>query len=234
MRGRRYGGPSVKWTGALTTERENESNRLARKRGGLPGGVRRSLKFPAVGEARTPIMIHRLATDEDGAIAPFEHILNAFVAGRRPTTVFIVRIRDWFSSRWFHFSGKRSGLVRVSSRVFIIPPFVPNRVAIETRLNWNDEVTGYVVDLSATSLHKKHPSRENLQRTLARVSPSCVALWLGGDAERDGRMSAMLYAVGSPGGQGWYLSVQRKDGAWTPTSGVGPSAVDARLVGWGG
>ena len=167
----------------------------------------------AASEALVPVDVPRLASGDAGVIDAVERALRAEIAGRRPMSVAIVRIDRWFSRRWLTFAGKNLGALRVTSARLVIPPFVPGRVLGETHLRWDASEAAYVRDPEAAPFHVEQSSGANHARTLAGRGSSCVALWLGVSA-KDGRAAAMLYAVGPPAAETWYVSLVRTDGGW--------------------
>ena len=209
-------------------DRADESRRLGRPRGGTMGSFTPALDRQAPGTSSRSVLIPRVTSDEETVLSAIDGILDACIRARRPISVRIIRIRDWFSSRWYRFAGKRSGLARVESTKLIVPPFVPNRVISELELCWDDQSVEYIPQPNGTALHKRQHSRDDLHRTLSSVAGSCVALWVGGDALESRWLAAMLYAVGSPCAEGWYLSVHRRASEWVLDRYVGLDPASAR------
>lgn len=151
--------------------------------------------------------------DDPVVVAAVESALHAEVRARRPLLVKVVRIDGWFSRRWLQFSGKALGALRCTSARLVIPPFVPNRAVEESHAAWDETTQSYAADATAPPLHVVQRSAANHGRSLAALGGSCVALWLGVSV-RDGRASAMLYAVGPPAADAWYVSLVRRKDSW--------------------
>jgi hypothetical protein len=132
--------------------------------------------------------------------------IGGAVALHRPAELRIVRIDDWFDSKWLRFSGKTLGAVGVYAASLTVPPFHPHRVVEEARYV-ADPIAGYRAAAVATPLHLEQRSERNLVRRAADVAPGAVLAWYSARSAVSRRGSLMLYAPDADGiYSAWYAA----------------------------
>src|SRR5580692_2534508 len=103
-----------------------------------------------------------------------EQVANGVIRRHSPETLVLIKIDNYFSSKWLGFSGKTLGALGVwhnpsyhSANDVRIPPFVPNRVVSQRRFSSPDyeEIDG------GKSIHKRIPSSMALHRRAATAVP---------------------------------------------------------------
>lgn len=150
----------------------------------------------------------------------------------RPRRLYIIRIDNWFSARWYTFRGKYYGGVgyRSEEHRLVVPPFVPNHVVKELCL-YDQRGDGEYRMSRTKPLHLKQPASENHQRWIADFSPDSCFIWYSAKSDTNAQGSIMLYRTTPAGDAGWYLGLERK-GDWVRTKVVGrdPEAVDRELL----
>jgi hypothetical protein len=208
MRDRRATDMPVPWPDAQLRAQSPRRPRIGRR-----AAIRAVALEQALVVAVERVRIPRRDTDDATLVAAAERALDVEVRARRPMRVAVVRIDGWFSRRWRLFAGKMLGALRTTETKLVVPPFVPNRVLDESHFRFDATTSSYVEDARANALHRVQKSAENLRRELAAGGPSRVVLWLG-VSPTDGRAAAMLYAVGPPAGDAWYVSIAQRRGAW--------------------
>ena len=73
----------------------------------------------------------RIRPDQDDAadfIAEVQGLVDGLLRHYAPRTVVLIKIDNFFGSRWLRFSGKALGALGVWKKRLNVPPFVPNRV----------------------------------------------------------------------------------------------------------
>jgi hypothetical protein len=63
-----------------------------------------------------------------------EGLVNGLLIGDAPPSLMLIKIDNWFGSKWLGFSGKILGALGVSMGKLTIPPFVPNHVLSERKV----------------------------------------------------------------------------------------------------
>lgn len=121
-------------------------------------------------------------------------LLFAAIRAYDPSYVRVVQVRRWFGPRWVGFAGKARGAAGVHTRLAVVPPFNPARIAAE-------------IDLLAPEgmgvqppLHGPRPSEQNLRSMIRGVAPKgTLAAWISTSEEGAragvGRASLMVYLV---------------------------------------
>lgn len=152
----------------------------------------------------------------------FMSTLNSFVQGvldrYRPDSVVLVRVKNWFGSRWFKFSGKMLGAVGVRKEPLTLPPFVPARVLSETHLRRSG--AKYVREEATAPLHIKQSSGSNLQRRVSRFGPKSAFVWYSSGSKSNNRASLMSYLPTPEGHRPIFLQFSSAS-AWKPTQSIG-------------
>src|SRR5271165_170792 len=161
----------------------------------------------------------RIAAEPDDAadfVSIVERIILGIVAGHSPKTLVVIKIDNWFGSRWLGFSGKMLGAFGVwnspddrPAADIRIPPFVPNRVVSQRRFSSPDyaEVDG------GKPIHSKVVSSVALLRKAATVAPNTALVWYSGKSLTAGRASVMAYTPVENSYWPWYAGWQQQ-GSW--------------------
>ena len=179
----------------------------------------------------------------------FFHLVRSAVRGaieiHQPEMVRVVRIDNWFSRKWFRFSGKCLGALGVQKYRLTLPPFVPNRIILDAQYRLVDSEPEKKKK-PMKSLHRWMPSDRNLMRYADREFPNFVLAWFSCGSALSKIGSLMVYETCSKdhdervkkrrkneGGDGWYaeFAAERE---WEPTQPLGISAAQlAHLISTG-
>ena len=62
-----------------------------------------------------------------------ERLTEGLLLRDKPRSIILIKIDNWFGSRWLAFSGKVMGAFGFRSNTLTVPPFVPNRVISQGR-----------------------------------------------------------------------------------------------------
>jgi len=156
-----------------------------------------------------------------------------------PREIYLVRIDNWFDWKWRGFMGKTLGKLGVwGFGRLVIPPFHPNRVRSQRLLRYLEVDGSYAEESESNPLHLRIPSQQNLARKVTALPPSTVLAWLGGDSEKTGRGSVMIYAAKPLPEHGleegvwsaWYVSFVRVEDAWQVRRSAGLSRPEIRAM----
>jgi hypothetical protein len=162
-----------------------------------------------------------LAEQDDDAdfIARVEHLVEGLLRRNEPQSVVLIKIDNWFGSRWLSFSGKAVGALGVWKKTLIVPPFVPNRVVSQRRF----AAPLYVETDPAKPLHLNISSSDALNRKVSEIEPGAVLIWYSGGSKPSGRGSVMAYVPEAESYWTWYAGWARR-GPWhlEKTIGVRP------------
>lgn len=159
-------------------------------------------------------------SDDPDFVRLLESVLAAELA-RPPRVLYLIRIDNWFSERWLHFSGKVLGAVRICNERLTIPPFHPHRILSEHA--WTDE-SGQLNPAALAPLHVQQQSSQNLYRFFDRLGDSVLAIWFSSNSLSSRRSSIMLYRtdVTAEAPIAWYASFVREE-RWKVNKAVGIS-----------
>ena len=155
-------------------------------------------------ESDAPQFLHRVQAVMIGAVR---------VSGCKQ--VHVVKIDNWFSSKWTHFSGKALGLVGIWNRELTLPPFVPNRVVEERRYLADPESGEYRLVETAPKLHRRQEGDANIHRFASRIAPETALFWYSGNSRVNGRGSFMAYLPTPEDYEAWHVDL-REDKQWQP------------------
>jgi hypothetical protein len=145
-------------------------------------------------------------------ISVVEHLAGGIAVSQSPKNLVLIKIDNWFGSRWLGFAGKVLGAVGVWHRdsVVTVPPFVPNRVVSQRRFSAPD----YHETALEDPIHRAIPSSVAVQRKLSEVAPNSAVLWYPGKSEITGRGSVMAYIPATDSYWTWYAGWKRER-AWS-------------------
>lgn len=168
----------------------------------------------------------RLAPEQDDApafISIIEQLLVGLVRDYKPAALVLIKIDNWFGSKWLGFSGKVLGAVgswhiprRQPADHIRIPPFVPNRILSQRRFAGPayDEIG------RGRPIHTRIPSDLAVVRKAAIHVPDTALVWFSGNSKATGRGSLMAYVPANSSywpwyaawksGQPWYLTETRE------------------------
>lgn len=120
-----------------------------------------------------------------------EQTSNGVMLRHAPEILYLIKINNWFGSKWLGFSGKLLGAVGVWHKpdYIRIPPFVPNRVVSQRRF----VAPAFAEIDSGDAVHLSISSRRALLRETAAVLPKAALIWYSGNSGRTGRGSIMAY-----------------------------------------
>ncbi len=157
----------------------------------------------------------RVTPDIDDApnfVRQVEQVANGVVRRHTPETVVLIKIDNFFGSKWLGFSGKALGAIAVwfnpsyhPASIVRIPPFVPNRVVSQRRFSAPGE-----------PIHKRMPSRVALNRTVATAAPKSALLWYSGESKVTGRGAVMAYVPAGDSYWLWYAALETGE-SWSVT-----------------
>jgi hypothetical protein len=147
-----------------------------------------------------PMKIALGQDDSPDFIDIVEGLVNGFLIGDAPPSLMLIKIDNWFGSKWLGFSGKILGALGVSKGKLTIPPFVPNRVLSERK------VIGppYSEAKHDSPIHISVPSSVALTRRVDEVAPGAILFWYSGGSLKSGRGSAMAYVPTGDAYCNWY------------------------------
>jgi hypothetical protein len=140
-------------------------------------------------------MIPVEAGDNNVFIDAVEKICNATIENNKSKELMIVRIDNWFGSRWLDFSGKIMGLAGVCKERRTVPPFVPARVVWQRRFSCEiyEEIN------AGKQLHIDVTGGKSLTRYLDLIEPGALLVWFSGGTAENKRGSVMVYVPSQEG-----------------------------------
>ena len=138
---------------------------------------------------------------------------NGILHRHTPETLLLVKIDNWFGSKWLGFSGKALGAIGVWDKPYNqppdnikVPPFVPNRVVSQRRFAGPayEEVDG------GKPLHTQIPSNLALVRKTGIAAPGTALVWYSGNSKTTGRGALMAYIPVAGSYWAWYVGFVAK------------------------
>ncbi len=160
--------------------------------------------------------------DDPAFLFRLNHIIAGAIRYARPKQAHIVKVDNWFGSRWRCFAGSLSGRDLHPEDQLALPPFAPKRVLSETSYRrYGDQLKR----CDAKRLHdtKIIPSVA-MPFYLDEKMPSCVFIWYSGNTANQDRGTLMVYEVEKGENQrAWYAELQKRDGIWSVSSAIGTS-----------
>lgn len=141
------------------------------------------------------------------------------------TTVFLVRVDNWFGPKWLGFSGKVMGALGVGARRDsgpVVPPFKPSRIISERRFVRGQEQWVW----RGPVIHRNQTSAAYLDRELADIADDALFVWFSGNTLANGRGSVLV--ASTPGTQRdvWYVGAERTGAGWRLTQFAGAAPTD--------
>jgi len=147
------------------------------------------------------------AGDASSYVRAVEQIINATIQKNKSEELMVVKIDNWFGSRWLDFSGKIMGLAGVCKQRRTVPPFVPARVISQRRFSMStrQEVS------AGEPLHIGVTGGKSLTRYLDLIEPRASLVWYWGRTAENKRGSVMVYVPSQEGYFTWYASLAAGD-----------------------
>ena len=141
-----------------------------------------------------------------------ENAVNGILRRYSPKTLALIKIDNWFGSRWLGFEGKTLGAAGVTlntnksrAQNIVIPPFVPARVLSQRRFVAPDFDEVEVGE----SIHKRIPSSFALNRKAALTAPDIAVVWYSGKSKAGGRGSLMSYLPMDSAYWPWFVELKQ-------------------------
>jgi hypothetical protein len=157
--------------------------------------------------------------DAPDFVTKVEQAVNGIIRRHAPETIFLIKIDNFFGSKWLGFSGKFMGALGSWHKPYNkpaddirIPPFVPSRVVSQRRF----AAPSYEEIDCGEPIHKRIPSRLALRRKAAAVEPRASLLWYSGDSKASGRGSVMAYVSVGDSYWPWYAALEAEE-TWRVT-----------------
>ena len=151
------------------------------------------------------------SSDDIGFVHIVRPIMEGVVQIHEPSEIYLVKIANWFGSRWLSFSHKTLGALGIGYYELRVPPFVPRRVVSETFLVRRR--TAYESESAPARLHIEQTSASNASRKVSALAPQAALFWWSGATRSNGRGSLMAHVPSPQGHAGWYAEF-KKDGDW--------------------
>ena len=157
-----------------------------------------------------------------------KNAVNEILRRYTPTTLVLIKIDNWFGSRWLGFEGKVMGIAGVTMNInkrrtagIKIPPFVPERVVSQRRF-----VAPCFEEVDAGELiHKRMRTTEALKRKAALAAPDTALVWYSGKSKTSGRGSLMSYLPLDSAYWPWFVELKQGN-PWSVTEIRGITAED--------
>lgn len=164
----------------------------------------------------------RITSDIDDApdfVKQVEQVASGVTRLHAPQTLVLIKIDNFFGSKWLGFSGKALGAIRVwhnpsyhPANIVRIPPLVPHRVVSQRRFS---APTYEEIDCGKP-IHKRMPSTIALNRTVAAAAPKSALVWYSGESKATGRGALMAYIPAGDSYWLWYAALETGE-SWTVT-----------------
>jgi hypothetical protein len=164
----------------------------------------------------------KITPDIDDApdfVRQVEQVANGVTRRHAPEILVLIKIDNFFGSKWLGFSGKALGAIGVwfnpsyhPASVVRIPPFVPNRVVSQRRFS----APAYEEIDCGSPVHKRMPSRVALNRTVATAAPKSALVWYSGESKATGRGAVMAYVPAGDSYWLWYAALETGE-SWSVT-----------------
>ncbi len=162
------------------------------------------------------ISIMRRDGDDAGYLKMVASIVTALTESGNSQEFYVVRVDNWFGSKWLTFSGKMLGLVGVWKSQITLPPFVPNRIVEEKRAKRLKGGAGFAEDVVSQHVHRTVPSSEATKRRIAVEFPDTTFVWFSGNTEVNGKGCVMAYIPNQEQYWCWYAELSSRNN-WEPS-----------------
>jgi hypothetical protein len=149
--------------------------------------------------------------DSPDFVRQVEQVVNGVIRLHAPGTLVLIKIDNYFGSKWLGFSGKALGALGVwhnpsyhPANSVRIPPFVPNRVVSQRRFSG----PAYEEIDCGKPIHKRVPSGIALNRRAATAVPKSALVWYSGESKGTGRGAVMAYIPVGDSYWPWYAALE--------------------------
>ncbi len=143
------------------------------------------------------------------------NLINGAIQTYEPLEIFVVKIDNWFDSKWAGFSRKILGALAIRDfQNLTIPPFVPNRVMHQNLYCRGDKNTMKFEKKESKPLHIKQSSSNNFGRFIKNLTDSAIFVWYSGSTLKNKQGSVMIYWVKDQMAFGWYVAFALKNEDW--------------------
>jgi len=151
-------------------------------------------------------------------ISIISQVINRLIEQETPSSLILIKVDNWFGSRWLRFSGKAvNGQLGVwSSTLTILPPFVPSRIVSQRRFI----APLYEETDAGEPIHIRIRTGLALNRRAADVAPSCALVWFNGNSKNTGRGSLMAYIPQDDSYNTWYAAWSHRE-SWNLVENIG-------------
>jgi hypothetical protein len=157
--------------------------------------------------------------DAPDFIRQVERVANGIVRLHVPETLLLIKIDNYFGSKWLGFSGKVLGALGIwhnpsyyPAAKVRIPPFVTNRVVSQRRFS----SPAYREIDSGKPIHQRIRGGKALGRMAATESPQSALVWYSGKSEATGRGAVMAYVPAGDSYWLWYAALETGE-SWSVT-----------------
>jgi uncharacterized protein (DUF4415 family) len=182
------------------------------------------------------IEIAPLSDDDPEFVHTVAKAINGMLRRCSPKNIALIKIDNWFGSRWLGFCGTicfgkyaRAGVsVRPSyldHKHLTIPPFVPERVVSQRRFagpEFRETDAGKLI-------HMQIPSKLALRRKVAVEEPETALAWYSGNTIANGRGSLMVYLPDGSSYCAWFVDLEHRE-SWQITEARGISPDEFSLL----
>jgi hypothetical protein len=128
-------------------------------------------------------------SDAPGFVAEVEQVIYGVLREFSPKLLVLIKVDNWFGSKWTSFSGKALGILGTWHRPLAVPPFVPNRIVSQKRFAAPD----YVEIDPGEAINVSLPSMKAMKRKISVVAPETAIVWFSGNSQKDGRGCLLAY-----------------------------------------
>lgn len=134
----------------------------------------------------------RIALDDDDDsdfVSEVQALTDGLLRAFAPPAIVVIKIDNFFGSRWLRFSGKVIGALGVWKKRLTVPPFVPNRVVSQRVFRGQT----YDEAVSTKPIHIHTESVNGLLRNVADVAHGAALVWYSGQSKKSGQGSMMAH-----------------------------------------
>ena len=157
-------------------------------------------------------MLDAASDDDPSFLKEIFPVIKGALKCYEPDQVYLIKIDNWFDSKWAWFGGKVLGALGIHTFAkLVIPPFVPNRVKRQTYLVKSAKAPHQFDEQEAEPLHIEQASSNNFGRALKQNYSSAVFIWYSGNTLENRRGSLMVYWVKDGMAFGWHAALKEKE-----------------------
>ena len=160
-------------------------------------------------------------------VARVQDVVNGAAKLHRPSEFTVIRVDNWFGSRWLEFSGKMIGAIGVRMKTLTFPPFVPSRLHSAGRFVRDESLNQYSKIEGGRSPHRWQTSSQNLHYRPSEVAPKGAYFWFSGQSGSNGRGALMAYISTPDDWWAWYAGFMA-DHDWRAIQTIGITEKELR------